>query len=245
MRTIRIIFMTAALALTLFLSACLPFGEGGGGKAVKSASEPLNDEVKAQVDQATDLLKRGNASEALPLLMAAKREAPKNADVDNYIGLTHYTLKDYEPAISSFKSALELDSKRTDVRNNLGLVYLAQQDYERALAEFNLCLKDQTYQKPQLPLNNIGQTYLEMGRYDEAAAALVRATEVAPEYDRSYTRLGRVYLAQREYQQALDALENAERLTPGRPENCGLLREAHLGLGNSQAAASVCGGSAM
>ena len=184
----------------------------------RKTQTPENDAVKAQVNLAAALLKEGAVNQALPELLKAQKMDPKNANVENLLGLTYYSMKEYDLAITSYHNALKFDPKRTDVHNNIGLVYLAQQKYDQALQEFNLCLKDLVYQKKHLPLSNIGLTYMQMGNYDEALASLTRATEVAPDYAKSYHHIGQIYKIREQYNEAADYLGNAARLSPGDAE---------------------------
>ena len=231
----KILFTLVLVALAAAAGGCSFLSLGG------SPSQPshTDEQAKAQLNLAAALLMQGENSRALPELMKAKELAPRNADVENYLGLAYYGLKEYNLAAESFQKALKLDSKRTDVHNNLGLVYLEQQNYDKALAEFNICLKDLLYQKQQLPLSNIGLTYMEMGRYEEALASLKRATEIAPDYPNSYQIIGRVYLKQNRNKEAIDYLSNAARLDPGDPETFMLLGDAYANMNNAEEAASA------
>lgn len=229
----RMIDLGLTLALTLTLAGCLSiFGLGDDGSSSKPTREggsgrsATSDETRAQTNKAAALLMEGDYGRALPELMKAREMDPKNADVENYLGLAYYGLKDYSQAVTCFENALRFNPKRSDVHNNLGLVYLAQQNYEKALEEFNSCLKDLTYQKKHLPLSNIGLAYLEMGRYDESLAALTRATEVTPEYPKSYQLIGRVNLAKNKYSEAAKYLRKAQDLDPNDPTTQQLLSEA-------------------
>lgn len=227
------------LIMALSLFGCSLFGpttppDGGGSDLTEAGgsadeAEAKTSEAQGQLKLATALLMKGEYDKALAELQIAQEMDPKNVDVVNFLGLTYYGLQEYTQAIENYQKALELDPKRTDVRNNLGLVYLAQMDYNRALAEFNLCIKDLNYPKKHLPLNNIGLVYLEMGQPQQALAALTRATEVSPDYAKSYQLIGQVYLSQGMHQQAIEALKKAEKLAPNDPETQDSLIRARAG----------------
>jgi type IV pilus biogenesis/stability protein PilW len=214
---------------------------GGSGQS-RSAKEPsAPDQAQALINLSAALLMQGEYTKALPELLKARELTPKDAAVHNYLGLSYYGMKEYGLAIESFQKALALNPDRTDVHNNLGLVYLAQKHFDLALAEFNLCLKDLVYQKKQIPLSNIGLVYLELGQYDEAMQALTRATEVAPDYPKSYQFIGRIHLAQGNYGSALDYMGNAARLDPNDAETFMLLGEVYLKLNKPEEAAQAYG----
>ncbi|MDR1043794.1 MAG: tetratricopeptide repeat protein [Candidatus Adiutrix sp.] len=221
------------LMLSLPLSGCFGFFEDSGGSgATKSpqSSKSSNENVRTQINLAMAHLMEGNYALALPELQKAQEMDPKNADLENFLGLAYYGLKDYGQAVTSYQKALSLNPQRSDVHNNLGLVYLAQRDYELALAEFNTCLNDPDYQKKQLPLSNLGLTCLEMGRYNEALSALNQAVQTAPDYAKAYQLIGRVYLAQGNNSKALEQLNHAAQLDPGDPETLAAIEEVNARL---------------
>lgn len=230
----RIIYGLVIIVLALALTGCISFG----GPKAKQQPE-LDETTKAQLNLATGLLMQNEHTKALEELLKVKKAAPKNADVDNLLGLAYYGMKEYAKALESYQSALKTDSTRTDVRNNLGLTYLAQKNYDKALEEFNTCLKDLVYPKKQLPLSNLGLTYLEMGEYDKALSALTRATEVAPEYAKSYQLIGQVHLARNQCREAIDFLSNASRLNPDDYETFMALGDAYTCVNNKEEAASA------
>lgn len=176
------------------------------------------DKGRGQMNLGNALLLEAEYSKALVAFLDAQEMMKPNADLENFLGLTYYGMKEYGLATKSYLKALELDPKRTDVRNNLGLVYLALKDYTLALAAFKRCSEDLVYQKKYLPLTNMGLTYFEMGNYDEATAILAKAMEVAPDYSKSYQIMGQVYLALGKIREASDYFSNAIKLNPDDPE---------------------------
>ncbi|GHV56673.1 hypothetical protein FACS189460_1880 [Deltaproteobacteria bacterium] len=208
---------TSIFILALALAAgCIT----GSRSSTRNANPngPASEEARAQINLGAALLMQGEYVKALPELLRARELAPRNADVENYLGLAYYGEQEYDLAVDSFRKALQINPDRTDVHNHLGLVHLARKEYEPALTEFNYCLKDLVYQKKQLPLVNIGITYMEMGDYDQALATLNRAVEVAPEYAKAYQLIGRIHMLRNDVETALDYLGNAARLDSNDPD---------------------------
>lgn len=216
--------LTAALVLSL--SGCMSFFDSDSKSSAPVKTTKTNEQVRSQLSLAVALLMEGDYNRALPELMKAREMDPKNPDVENFLGLAYYNMKNYDLAIESFNKALNYNPNRADVHNNLGLVYLDTQNYEKALSEFNLCVANPEYQKKHLPLSNIGLAYIQMGRYDEAINSLNQAVAADPNYGKSYQLLGRAYLTKGDNRSALTALENALRLDPGDQEAQMLLQEA-------------------
>lgn len=223
-----------ATVMALILGGCFSFTDPKSKPA-----PPVDDATRAQLNLATGLLMEGEHTRALEELLKVRENNPKNPDVHNLLGLAYYGMKEFPLAVESYHTALKLDSRRTDIRNNLGLAYLAQREYDKALEEFNLCLKDLVYQKKHLPLCNIGLTYMELNEYDKALTALTRATELAPEYGKSYQLIGRVHLIRNQCREAIDYLNNAARLSPDDHETFMALGDAYVCVGNKEEAAAA------
>jgi len=228
------------LCLALALAACGGSSESRRSSRKNAEAGRVSDEAQAQINLGAALLMQGEYIKALPELLRAKELAPKNADVENYLGLAYYYgQREYELAIESYKRALAINPSRTDVHNNLGLVYLEMNNFEQALAEFNYCLKDLVYQNKHLTYTNIGLTYIKMKDYDQALAALARAIEIAPNYANAYKQTGLAHLARQEYEPALDYLVNAARLDDKDPDTFMNLGDLYVRLGKPDEAAQA------
>gem|GEM_PF-3404646 len=218
MTALRLHIPVLFLILALSLAAC----QGGGRKSTRkttSAGGQASEEAQAQINLGAALLMQGEYIKALPELLRAKELAPKNADVENYLGLAYYYgQREYDLAIESYKRALAINPDRTDVHNNLGLAYMETGNYDQALAEFNYCLKDLVYQNKHLPLTNIGLTYMNMKDYDQAMSFFTRALEVAPGYANAYKQIGLLHMNRGADESALDYLVNAARLDDKDPD---------------------------
>lgn len=208
------------LILPLIFGGCASSsGEGTRGKV-----QSVEVQSRAKINLGNALLLQGEYTKALVELLAAREMiGDNNDDLENFLGLTYYGMKEYELATESYLKTLELNPKRTDTRNNLGLVYVAQKNYQKALVEFQLCQEDLVYERKYMSLSNMGLTYILMGKPDEALAILTKATEVAPDYAKSYQLMGRIFFAQGKTREAADFFLNAVRLNPDDPESQMLL----------------------
>lgn len=242
----RLFTFSLILALSLTFAGCIslfgPDSTGGSSKKTSSKKSLPADkaaQVRSQTNLAAALLMEGEHTKALNELLKAKEIDPNNADIENYLGLSYYGMKQYGLSAESYNRALALAPDRTDIHNNLGLVYLAQKNYDKALEEFQLCVADLSYQKKQLPLSNIGLTYMQMGRYDEALTALRQSAEAAPNHAKTYQLMGRTYLAQNQIPEAVDYLNNAAKLDPNDAETFMVLGDAYARARKPQEAAEA------
>ena len=226
------------LILILALAACM--APPSRQSTRKASPGGVSEEAQAQINLGAALLMQGEYVKALPELLRARELAPRNADVENYLGLAYYYgQREYDLAIASYKKALEINPNRTDVRNNLGLVYLEQNNFDQALAEFDHCLKDLVYQNKHLPLTNIGLTYFKMRDYDQALAYLTRAVETAPNYANAYKHIGLLHMARGNNDTALDYLVNAARLDDKDPDTFMALGDLYVRMGKADEAAQA------
>lgn len=243
----RLSFLGLTAVFCLSLSGCLSMIKHPPRAATAPAASTSSsisghkgtaaERAKALTNLGASLLAAGEPHKALPELLEARKLDPKNADLENYIGQAYYGMKEYDLAVESYGRALELSPQRTDIRNNRGLAYLDQKKYDLALAEFNLCLKDLVYQSKEKPMCNMGLAYMAMGEYDQAMSILRRATEVAPNYAKSYQLIGLVHLAEGRTKEAVDYLHNAVKLDPGNSETLMALGDAQARLGQREEAA--------
>ncbi|MDR2725504.1 MAG: tetratricopeptide repeat protein [Candidatus Adiutrix sp.] len=240
MTILRLRIPVLILALALALGACVGSKNRQTSRKTPTPDGPVTEEAQAQINLGAALLMQGEYVKALPELLRARELAPRNAAVENFLGLAYYYgQKEYDLAIESYQRALAINPERTDVHNNLGLVYLEQDKYEQALAEFNFCLKDLVYQNKHLPQTNIGLTYFKMKEYDQALAALTRAVEMSPNYANAYKNIGKIYMAKQNYDAALDYLLNAARLDDKDPDTFMDLGDLYERLGNPDEAAQA------
>ena len=74
-------------------------------------------------------------------------------------------------------------------------------------------LRDVAEQFPESPLGwfSLGRYLVEVGRFDEAVAALERALEKDPAYAAALLSLGDAYAALEEKEKALDALDRCAK----------------------------------
>lgn len=237
----RLMHLVLIAGLTLSLTGCLSMIKHKPRLASVTSSGsvggPNEKRVKALSNLGASLLAAGEPHKALPELLEARKLDPNNPNLENYIGQAYFGMREYDMAVANYAKALEMDPKRTDIRNNMGLAYLSQKKFDLALAEFDTCIKDLVYQSKEKAMCNMGLTYMAMGEYNEALSILRRATEVAPNYAKSYQLIGQVHLAEGRLKEAVDYLNNSAKLNPADPETLMGLGDAQSQLGQREEAA--------
>ena len=92
------------------------------------ASAPRNPDYA----RAAQLIEAEKFAAALPLLRKAEAREPDNPDVHNYLGYAHRKLKQYDAALTHYKTALRFSPRHREANEYLGELYLALGDLAKA-----------------------------------------------------------------------------------------------------------------
>jgi eukaryotic-like serine/threonine-protein kinase len=167
-------------------------------------------------DRARDSIEKANARN------------PDSAAVHIATGILEQSEGQFERAGDAFRRAIELEGRNADARRYLAAVYQSMNHPDEALLAYNDAIAaEPAYFRPYLDL---GLFYFVRARYEEAATAFRKVTELAPDLALGHTNLGGCYVslgrygeAEAEYRTALQLKETEEAL-----ENlAGILLYAH------------------
>jgi arylsulfatase A-like enzyme len=121
------------------------------------------------------------------------------------------------------EAQLARDPEDATIRNNLGNLAYHTGAVEAALAHYEASRR----LRPEEPHNliNLGRVYLDLGRLDEAEAALVRATELRPYSYSAWLYALRLHLAMRDAASAREAWNAIVRIRPDAASSSALRRD--------------------
>ncbi len=122
--------ISATLLLAISLAA--------SAQTANTSRQPPSDPV---LQQAQDLIQRGQLDEAKDLLKDRLQQDPSNLAACNLLGIVYTNLKDYAHAEQAFQQALQLAPNSLTTHNNLGNLYVAEQKLDLGEEEFNAVLK--------------------------------------------------------------------------------------------------------
>ncbi len=201
------------LCALLAVSACGPRG-GGSTETIEQAQR--------EVQLATALfMEEGRTAEAIEHLRAAIELDPENYDAFTVLGTIHLGQGNFSGAEADFRRAIDLmvaqHAAGNDIataRNFLGASLLAQSRYEEALEPITLAANDELFQTPHLAWGQLGYCNLELQRYPEAIAALIRSVELGPRFCLGYYWLGRAYFETEAFEDAEMALGRSVEVDP-------------------------------
>lgn len=208
-------FSTRHLVLCALLASasCGP-REGGSTVAIEQA--------QTEVQLATSLyMEEGRVAEAIDHLHQAIELDPDSYDAYTVLGTIHLGQGNLSGAEADFRRAIELMLEQhaagndiATARNFLGASLMAQSRYEEALEPITLAAHDELFQTPHVAWGNLGYCNLELRRYPEAIAALIRSVELGPRFCLGYYWLGRAYFETEAFEDAEMALGRSVEVDP-------------------------------
>jgi len=140
----RTILFAASAAFCLAATASLAMGGGGGygGNMSMMPSASFDDYTSAK-----RLIKHQEYASAIPHLMKALEQHPKDADILNYLGYTHRMVgageqadardKDFQTSLVFYQAALAIDPLHKGVHEYLGELFLQMNNLNAAHHEMN------------------------------------------------------------------------------------------------------------
>jgi Flp pilus assembly protein TadD len=151
---------------------------------------------------------KGKSGEAEQAFLAALELRPELWQAHEYLGLISSQKKDYQWAITHFKTALTYKPGSASTTNNLAVTYYLTGDFNNAamlLRELTAVTND-----PKIH-NNLGLCYFRLGDYQGALESFKKGSGSEAV---AYNNLGQEYLFIEKYNEAREAFEKAIVLNP-------------------------------
>jgi tetratricopeptide (TPR) repeat protein len=126
--------------------------------------------------------------DALDYFQAALDKDPKNAVIQNKMGIAEMQLLRYNNAIKCFKSSIRTDRTYADAYNNLGVTYYLQKNPGRAIKEYEKAIKIRPDSAAYY--GNLGAAYFGKKDPEKAMAAYIKALELDPNVLSRSSRVG-------------------------------------------------------
>jgi tetratricopeptide (TPR) repeat protein len=144
---------------------------------------------------------------AFSYLPSAAAEEPKNAEIPYLIARSYVDMNNYKPAIPYFQKAIELDSARAQWIYECALVYATIYDDQSAIKYYDLA-SSKGYKKDNDFYENLADSYISIGRTDEALKILKDLLLKKPEDLELMNSLGSVYYKLKKYDEAMPYWEH-------------------------------------
>jgi tetratricopeptide (TPR) repeat protein len=169
----------------------------------------------ADYKQAVAYYKQGRFDKAIQEI---KPDLDKNPDWEfghRFVGLCYLNLRNNALAISSFRRAVQLESKSFPTYQGLGQAYYNLQRFEDCLAALDQGEEFAKESQDQYNLHHLrGSAYYRQERFEETVRELTAAIRIKASDWTDYSQLGVAYYQLSRYQEAGDALLKALALKP-------------------------------
>jgi tetratricopeptide (TPR) repeat protein len=191
--------------------------------------------IKKKLEQALEFAENGETNKALEQCKSMELTLPSIASAHNYLGSIFDTLDMFEPAINSYRKAIQLNPESKDAWENLLSVELAlEEDFEESVAkqrldhaldyandeEWERALAECEAAKPLMPNLAIAYNYLGLilqtvNQLEPAMEAYLKAIQLNPRFYASRENLANARLAWEEEQYRLMKNEDLNDMREG------------------------------
>jgi tetratricopeptide (TPR) repeat protein len=220
--------------------------------AARSAAKPRYSEAEQQYQLATKTapddargfaglgnvyVDQGRFAEAVNAYRQALKVRPDYSEVYLPLAFALARLNKYSESIEVYQEILKIDPANPEVFNNLSYSYNHSNQYQEAVDASLQAIRllgdtgeayTQGFQERDEILSyaykNLGNAYNGLQRYDEAAKALKRSTEIEPTNAAGHFNLGLAFYNAGRYSEAIEAYKKVIELRPA-------LAQAHYNLG--------------
>ncbi len=188
-RTLRFplaIVVSSLLAATVCAGASVP-GQVHSSEQVEVSAPPVRradaptpGATAAQLELRGDTLRAEKAYlDALDYYRAALAKEPKNAKLNNKIGINELQMARFNEARKDFELAIKNDRQFADAYNNLGVIYYLQKKYGKAIKHYEEALK--LRQDSGSFYSNLGAAYFSKKEFVKASLAYNEALKIDPD----------------------------------------------------------------
>jgi tetratricopeptide (TPR) repeat protein len=181
--------------------------------AAGPAGDKAREELTAAFKAATELTQAGKFDEAIAAYNDISAKSPSIPEVHYNLGFIYSQKKDWPNAEAAYKKALELKPSYSEA--NAGLLRVYQ---ESGQAEKVTELAAAAGNDPKVQFN-LGVTFLNSGKGDEALAAFQKAAAADPANAEPYFYMGTVLVGQNKVPDAITNLEKYLSMNPTNAQN--------------------------
>jgi protein O-GlcNAc transferase len=169
-------------------------------------------DIKKKINAALEYLRAGNVREAERIFRNILKIQPNNVSALHFTGVICYKRKEYAPAITYIKKALQFGPDYADAYNNLGSVLQEIGQLDEAIACYLKALDlNPHFDRAHY---NLGAAFKEKWRFADAIAQYQEAIRVNPYLFEAYNNLGLALQDQGKLEDAEEYYRCALRIKP-------------------------------
>ena len=186
----------ALIVAVLFLSGCVT--EGGQPKRKINTQA----QVEALLGLGVGYIRNQEYARAKENLTKALEIDPNSAPGHNLFGLLFQLEGEPDLAEDYFRRAIRLDAKFSMARNNYGAFLFELGRYQDAIEQLEICAEDRLYGARSMVFENLGVSYQQLNRFEEAEAAFTKSLQLNPSQGRALLELAEIRFAQSNYSES-------------------------------------------
>jgi len=188
---------------------------GGPAESVSALDTAAPSGAHQNVENARDLMTKGNVDESLKLLKKAVGEYPKYPEAYLLMGVAYSSQKKWDDAETSLQKSVELNQQNGAAYVALGAVENEKKKYPEAE---KYLLKAATLSPDSADVHSeLGRTYWALSRWQEADQHMAKAIQLRPDDAGAHILMGNIQLRERNAEGALKEFQEAVRLDPKGP----------------------------
>jgi tetratricopeptide (TPR) repeat protein len=177
-------------------------------------------EVRLNLDQGLQFFNQGEYEQALTVFNAALELDDQQPALWANVGNAHSKLNQNEQAIEAYQKAIDLAPEDPTLYQNMGGLYASMGDTEKARELYQKAVSLSAYGDPKdaaVNYYNMGVTFINSGKSEEAIEALTKALEADPGYADAHYQLGISMLGTGQMEESADHLKKYLELAPQGP----------------------------
>jgi tetratricopeptide (TPR) repeat protein len=196
-----------------YLSDMKLMTKSAAAAAAGGAGDKAREELMAAFKSATELTQAGKLDEALAAYNAIVAKNATIPEVQYNLGYIYTQKKDWAQAEAAYKKALELKPGYSEANAALLRVYQESGQADKATELAAVAGND-----PKVQFN-MGVTFLNSGKYEEAMAAFQKAAAADPTNPEPYFYMGTILVGQNKVTDAVTSLEKYLAMNPPNAQN--------------------------
>ena len=218
----------------LLLAAGCTISETTGSNLQKDPEK----RVEVGLQAANEYLRANDVDNALRHIDKVLKLEPKNAEAHQTMALIYTQEGNIEMAEEFYKKAIKYDPKSASARNNYATLLYSLERYEDAIEHLKVATNDLSYDNRAQAVQNLGLSYLKLGRISDAEASFQTALRLNPKLSQSLLELSDVLWQQEQYKLASRYLTEYSKVARHTPRSLWLGIQIERVNGNDNALAS-------
>ena len=177
-------------------------------------------EVRLNLEQGLQFFNQGEYEQALAVFNTALELDDQQPALWANLGNTYSKLNQDEQAIEAYQKALDLAPEDPTLYQNMGGLYASMGDTGKAQELYQKAVSLSAYGDPRdaaVNYYNMGVTFINSGKTEEAIESLTKALEADPEYAEAHYQLGLSMLGTGQMEESAGHLKQYLELTPEGP----------------------------